>query len=268
MLIYIIAEPREGESFTEFYILGPNHKAEGYPRNILLGESNFLYIGIGNHEHEDSQYRLVLSIDPQADDVETSSMDNVTISRSRQPSMDISVKEDITTEVQCNFSILETGSYKLRFLLYKNGEEYRDLHIWVRVFQEQYLEHAENVNMEFYLAGPSGDPALLPDEIDTAETLLLSVGSRNLGNEERILNITFSLDDDAVWIPIDNGENEAFLQPGTGAYYRTSLNSTSSIGPMDIALHLPQGEWNLTVSFNYQGGSRSILHHITVGDGS
>ncbi|OYT58791.1 hypothetical protein B6U81_07210 [Thermoplasmatales archaeon ex4484_30] len=34
LLIYIIVTPRVGESFTEFYILGPNGKAEGYPTGM------------------------------------------------------------------------------------------------------------------------------------------------------------------------------------------------------------------------------------------
>jgi len=32
---YVIAKPKVGERFTEFYILGPNGKAEGYPTKLV-----------------------------------------------------------------------------------------------------------------------------------------------------------------------------------------------------------------------------------------
>lgn len=267
MLAYIIIVPREGESFTEFYILGPNHKAEGYPRNFHLEESNFIYIGIGNHEHEDVNYTLVLSIDQGAVNQTVSSMDNVTISRSRQPSMEISVENDRTAELQCNFSILEIGSYKLRLLLYRNGEEYRDLHIWIRVFQEEYLISAGNRELEFYMAGPSGDPSLLTYQIGSLEDIPFSVGGRNLGEMDVQLNITFTIDSSYYWIQLNQTYNFADIGPDSGAYLLLTLNSTSSVGPDDIVLKIPDGEWELTVTFKGWGGSKSIHHNIMVGDG-
>ena len=58
LLIYIIVTPRVGESFTEFYILGPNGKAEGYPTNLSVGENGTVIIGIVNHEHEVINYTV------------------------------------------------------------------------------------------------------------------------------------------------------------------------------------------------------------------
>jgi hypothetical protein len=43
MLVY----PRT-EFFTEMWILGPNHKAEGYPYNISRGQNYTVFLGIGN----------------------------------------------------------------------------------------------------------------------------------------------------------------------------------------------------------------------------
>jgi len=39
LIVYIIVTPHRGESFTEFYILGPDGKAEGYPTNLSVGEN-------------------------------------------------------------------------------------------------------------------------------------------------------------------------------------------------------------------------------------
>lgn len=38
-----------GEKFSELYILGPGHMAEGYPFNVSAGGSYRIFLGIGNH---------------------------------------------------------------------------------------------------------------------------------------------------------------------------------------------------------------------------
>lgn len=58
LLIYIIATPRQGERFTEFYILGPEGKAENYPTNLTIGEKGKVIIGIVNHEGEPVNYTV------------------------------------------------------------------------------------------------------------------------------------------------------------------------------------------------------------------
>jgi len=56
LLIYVIVTPHVGESFTEFYLLGPDGKAEGYPTNLSVGENGTVTIGIANHEHKQMNY--------------------------------------------------------------------------------------------------------------------------------------------------------------------------------------------------------------------
>jgi uncharacterized membrane protein len=41
--------PRSGESFSELWLLGPNHMAEDFPFNVQAGEDISLYLGVGNH---------------------------------------------------------------------------------------------------------------------------------------------------------------------------------------------------------------------------
>ena len=38
MTAYVIITPKEGEKFTEFYILGPNGTASDYPTELKVGE--------------------------------------------------------------------------------------------------------------------------------------------------------------------------------------------------------------------------------------
>jgi len=65
---YVIAMPKQGEGFTEFYILGVDGKAENYPRQVMLGEPVELIVGIVNHEHTVTSYRIDIrgnSIEPE-----------------------------------------------------------------------------------------------------------------------------------------------------------------------------------------------------------
>ncbi|MGA1872187.1 MAG: DUF1616 domain-containing protein [Thermoplasmatota archaeon] len=267
MLVYIIVVPREGESFTEFYILGPNHKAEGYPRNVIIGEKSFLYIGIGNHEHQRMNYTLVMTVDPSAESRAVDSLDNATISRYVQPSMSVDVEEGSTREVQCNFSILDAGSYKLRFLLLREDEEYRDLHIWVRVLQEGYLGKMSNGPIEFYLAGAGGDPSLLPSHGTVNDAFRFSIGTRNMMESTVFVNVTFGLGDlPQMWICIED-DSIAHISPDSSFFMDITVNSTSSFGPKDVSISFPQGEWDLTVNFRTDLGSIELVHKVLVGGG-
>src|SRR5712692_9394248 len=46
----VLGGSRVGEPFTEFYVLGPGGKAEGYPRRLLVGEPGRVILGVINHE--------------------------------------------------------------------------------------------------------------------------------------------------------------------------------------------------------------------------
>jgi len=59
---YVIANPKQGEKFTEFYILGPEGKAENYPQQVTVGEEARVILGIVNHEHQPLSYRVEIEI--------------------------------------------------------------------------------------------------------------------------------------------------------------------------------------------------------------
>ena len=48
-LSLVVSFPRSCESFSELWLLGPNHMAEDYPFNVHTGESYNLFLGVGNH---------------------------------------------------------------------------------------------------------------------------------------------------------------------------------------------------------------------------
>ena len=66
-IVYFANMPKLGDKFTEFYILGPGGKADTYPKEIVLGESAEISVGIVNHEDKPTSYQFTLTIDDGLD---------------------------------------------------------------------------------------------------------------------------------------------------------------------------------------------------------
>ena len=45
----VVSIPSGAERFSELWVLGPTHMAEGYPFNVRVGEQYRLFVGVGNH---------------------------------------------------------------------------------------------------------------------------------------------------------------------------------------------------------------------------
>jgi len=45
----VVSVPSGAERFSELWVLGPTHMAEGYPFNVRVGEQYRLFVGVGNH---------------------------------------------------------------------------------------------------------------------------------------------------------------------------------------------------------------------------
>jgi uncharacterized membrane protein len=54
----ITLRPGPAELYTEFYILGPEGLAEGYPRETMAGEPVSVTVGVVNHEAAEASYRI------------------------------------------------------------------------------------------------------------------------------------------------------------------------------------------------------------------
>jgi hypothetical protein len=58
-----------GERFSELYVLGPGHMAEGYPFNVRENESYRVYIGVGDHMGSSTYYVVYVKFRNQTDDL-------------------------------------------------------------------------------------------------------------------------------------------------------------------------------------------------------
>ena len=116
-LIYVIVAPNTGEMFTEFYLLDPNGTASDYPVELIVGNEGELIIDIVNNEYENVTYRLEVEFN------------GFLIYEEK-----IFLIENELWESPFIFNATEIGEkQKLEFILYKDQEVYRTLHLWVNV---------------------------------------------------------------------------------------------------------------------------------------
>lgn len=116
---YIVIKPKQGEKFTEFYILGPNGKAANYPTNITAGKTGSVIIGVVNHEYQPVNYKVVVKL-------------NGTVLKTQN----ITLNNTQTLEIPYNFTASGSGKKEMEFLLYKLPDQsnaYRSLHLWINI---------------------------------------------------------------------------------------------------------------------------------------
>jgi uncharacterized membrane protein len=121
MLVYVIVTPKQGEKFTEFYLLGPGGMADDYPTLFNLSDSGTVIVGVVNHEYAVVNYSVDIVLE------------NETI----YPPQKVVLAHNETWEEYVTFTPTRVGEdMKLQFLLYKDGNysaPYRDLHLWIDV---------------------------------------------------------------------------------------------------------------------------------------
>jgi uncharacterized membrane protein len=141
---YVIAVPKEGEHFTEFYILGPGGKAADYPTDFPANSAQTLIVGVGNHEYREINYTVEALLLNQTFDART----NTSTIHAAEPldRFTLAVPHNETREVVWNFTVPSPDYNRVEFLLFNEtvpgpavtgadriNASYRDLHLWVRV---------------------------------------------------------------------------------------------------------------------------------------
>lgn len=150
-LVYVITIPKTGETFTEFYLLGPAGKAEGYPRNLTTQQNATVIIGVANHEQRQITYNIeiwLLNQTTQDNQTITHQMwylDTITTTLPHHP---LSIEEPWSAQwtEQYTFRINTTGTYKLAFLLFTNATQTYDKTINYQAIAEEKLSSAYRTN--------------------------------------------------------------------------------------------------------------------------
>jgi len=166
---FAVAVPPQGEQFSEFYILTEDDDgelvADGYPTTFVAGESAPVVVGIGNNEHETTEYTVIVelqvvehveneSADSGVDDGETATnanesgnvTDTVVVERERLDEMSTTLEHNETWHQSHELTPTQTGEdLRIQYLLYRGDppaeptreNAYRDLHLWVDVFETE-----------------------------------------------------------------------------------------------------------------------------------
>jgi uncharacterized membrane protein len=123
-LTFVVMSPKEGEHFTEFYLLGSEGKADNYPTKYILGESRTIIVGVVNHEYRPVNYTMEIKLE----NMSLSLPENV---------KHITLAHNETWEKPITLTPpLEGKDMKLEFLLFNETDKttpYRDLHLWIDV---------------------------------------------------------------------------------------------------------------------------------------
>ncbi|RLI78410.1 hypothetical protein DRP04_10185 [Archaeoglobales archaeon] len=124
-LIYIIVTPKQGEKFTEFYILGPEGKAADYPTKLRVGQNGTIIIGIVNHEYRTVNYTVeIWLVDASYQNNRTVIhhllfFDRFSVTLNHTP---VNIEGNWTPQWErvYTFSISKPGRYKMWLLLFKD----------------------------------------------------------------------------------------------------------------------------------------------------
>jgi uncharacterized membrane protein len=139
---YAVAVPKQGESFTEFYLLTENDDdelvADNYPTEFVAGQPASLVVGVENQEYELTNYTVVVAI--QRADV----VGNETQIREQQElrRFETELAHNETWRLQHEVAPQMQGEeLRLAYFLYRGDvptqpsadSAYRELHLWVNV---------------------------------------------------------------------------------------------------------------------------------------
>ena len=139
---YAVAVPKQGESFTEFYLLTERDDgelvADGYPTEFVAGQSQSLVVGVGNQEHQQQAYTVVVELH----DVQVTDNWTRVVDRQRLQTFELETEHNETWQRQHTVTPELTGDrMRLTYMLYRGAppatpttdNAYRELHLWVNV---------------------------------------------------------------------------------------------------------------------------------------
>jgi len=146
MLSLTLSAPIQRDYFTEIGLLGTTGMIGGYPMDLTAGEGGALNVSVGSHEGVEKNYSLVVLLQP-----ENNTGSNITHWRSGNPFTGVQPLEEglamaynFTLQPSeylnqtLHFSAAQNGTYKLRFMLFIEGQElsgqpYREAWLWINI---------------------------------------------------------------------------------------------------------------------------------------
>jgi uncharacterized membrane protein len=153
----MIVFPKEGERFTEFYILDKKQMAAEYPELIIIGQNYPLFIGVGNHEYLNTTYTIeTWNLYSEFNNVTNTSSIIIMNPGDR---WSLTIVHNETKIIPFMLSLNKTGYNQVAFLLFNESvpgpdvtgsdrinASYRDLRLWITVREWQYREDSSYIS--------------------------------------------------------------------------------------------------------------------------
>jgi hypothetical protein len=156
-VVYVaLVPPQSGSTFSEFYLLGPNGNASGYPTTLTTNETGTVIVGISNHERKSVEYRM-----------------RVTWNGTQTTERTLGVADGDTSEFRVNLTApADPGRYRVRFLLYNetSSEPYLRTRLWIQVRNESVVANGTTSGNATAPNGSSGNATTPTDPSDTSPT--------------------------------------------------------------------------------------------------
>ncbi len=144
VLAWAVATPRVGERFTQLAILGPGGMATDYPRNLTVGEDARVLVSVKSFEHRALDYTIAIVLTNLTDNSTQLSGYSINWSEVHSLAPHQAIAQNFTLQhlqyynETFDFRITATGTWKLQFLLFTQGEPisqdpYREVHLWLNV---------------------------------------------------------------------------------------------------------------------------------------
>ena len=133
-LVFVVVSPKEGEHFTEFYILGSEGKADNYSTKYILGENETVIVGIVNHEYRPINYTMEVKLENKSLPLQEN-LRYITLAHNETWEEPVVITPSF-----------EGKNMKLEFLLFNETEKnipYRDLHLWIDVNTTEAIEDSK-----------------------------------------------------------------------------------------------------------------------------
>ena len=129
VLFYVIAIPKTGSDYTEFYLLNSHGIADEYPADVQVGETVYVIPVVINHENRQVEYRIEIRTDNDSNGgIELVILDTID---------DFILDNDEKYEIPVSFTPQSAGDgQKVYFVLYKDGENesYMELGLSINVY--------------------------------------------------------------------------------------------------------------------------------------
>jgi uncharacterized membrane protein len=154
--IYVFTAPKQGELYTDFFLLGKNRTITEYPGVINTSENYPVYIGIMNHENRDTRY----TIETWVLRTEFNNITNTSRILTMDPKdrLQLTLSNNETKIIPYNLSFKKSQYTRVEFLLFKEdvpgfdvagsdriNASYRNLHLWVTIEDILNLENSNNI---------------------------------------------------------------------------------------------------------------------------